>query len=115
MSKIITKVRKIQITFLFLGLMGVTACNDKESKEDEVNSVDKKSAIETELSVQHIDTADVLITKHKIWKNNKLFKEIVKRDTIPSLGDTLQIVEDENGNENDVKVKKDYEFYITVQ
>ncbi|WP_415324991.1 hypothetical protein [Chryseobacterium sp. MMS23-Vi53] len=107
--------RKIQIAFLLLGLMSVTACNDKETKEDEVNSVDKKSSIETELSVQHIDTADVLITKHKIWKNNKLFKEIIKRDTIPSLGDTLQVVEDESGNEHNANVKKDYEFYITVQ
>ena len=107
--------RKIQIALLLLSLMSVTACNESESKEDEVENVDKKSAIETELSVQHMDTADVLVTKHKIWKNNKLFEEIIKRDTIPSLGDTLQIVEDENGNERNAKVKKDYEFYITVQ
>lgn len=115
MSKITIKVRKIQIALLLLSLMSVTACSNSESKEDQVENVDKKSAIETELSVQHIDTADVLITKHKIWKNNKLFKEIINRDTIPSLGDTLQIVEDESGNEHDAKVKKDYEFYITVQ
>lgn len=95
--------------------MSIIACNDSESKEDEVESVDKKSAIETELSVQHIDSADVLVTKHKIWKNNKLFKEIIKRDTIPSLGDTLQAVEDEAQNEHIAKVKKEYEFYITVQ
>lgn len=107
--------KKIQITLIFLGLMSLTACNESESNQDEVESVDKKSAIETEFSVKHIDTADVLITKHKIWKNNKLFKEIVKTDTIPSLGDTLQIVEDEAGDEHQVKVKKDYEFYITVQ
>lgn len=115
MSKITIKVRKIQIALLLLSLTTVTACNENESKEDEVQNVDKKSAIETELSVKHIDTADVLITKHKIWKNNKLFREIVKTDTIPSLGDTLQIVEDEGGNEHSAKVKKDYEFYITVQ
>lgn len=110
-----TKVRKIQIALLFLGLMSVTACDESEQKEDEVENVDKKSAIETELSVNHIDSADVLVTKHKIWKNNKLFKEIIKRDTIPSLGDTLQTVEDEAGNEKKAQVKKDYEFYITVQ
>ena len=107
--------RKIQIALLLLSLMSVTACIEGESKDDEVENVDKKSAIETELSVQHIDTADVLVTKHKIWKNNKLFKQIIKRDTIPSLGDTLQIVEDESGNEHNAKMKKDYEFYITVQ
>lgn len=115
MSKITIKVRKIQIALLFLGLISVTACNDKEEKEDEVKIVDKKSAIETELSVQHMDSADVLTTKHKIWKNNKLFKEIITKDTIPGLGDTLQIVEDEKGNEHSTKAKKDYEFYITVQ
>lgn len=115
MSKITIKVRKIQIALLLLSLMTVTACSDTEPKEDEVENVDKKSAIETVLSVKHIDNADVLVTKHKIWKDNKLFKEIIKRDTIPSLGDTLQIVEDEGGNEKNAKVKKDYEFYITVQ
>ncbi|WP_312076938.1 hypothetical protein [Chryseobacterium sp.] len=107
--------RKIKIAILLSGLMMTAACEEKEYKEDEVNSVDKKSSIETELSVQHIDTADVLVTKHKIWKDNKLFKEIIKRDTIPALGDSLQMVEDANGNEHNTKVKKDYEFYITVQ
>jgi hypothetical protein len=108
-------VKKIKFSLLLSVVITLTACNDKEYKEDEVSSVDKKAAIETELSVQHIDTADVLITKHKIWKNGKLFREIIKKDTIPSLGDSLQIVEDENGNEHNANVKKDYEFYITVQ
>lgn len=107
--------RKIKIAILLSGLMITSACEEKEYKEDEVNSVDKKSAVETELSVQHIDSADVLVTKHKIWKDNKLFKEIIKRDTIPALGDSLQTIEDENGNEHTTNVKKDYEFYITVQ
>jgi len=108
-------VRKIKFALLFLSFLSIISCKDGEYKEDEVQNVDKKSAIETQLSVKHIDTADVLVTKYKIWKNNKLFKEIVKRDTIPSLGDTMQVVEDESGNEHNAKVKKDYEFYITVQ
>lgn len=115
MSKIVSKVRKIQIALMFLGFVSIMSCTGGDSKEDEVESIDKKSAIETELSVQHMDTADVLITRHKIWKNNKLFREIIKRDTIPALGDTLQVVNDEAGNEHRTNVKKDYEFYITVQ
>jgi hypothetical protein len=75
----------------------------------------RSTAIETELSVQHIDTADVLITRHKIWKDKKLFKEIIKRDTIPSLGDTLMESEDKNGVVHKDHTRKDYEFYITVQ
>ncbi len=107
--------RKIQIVLLSLGLLGIIACNEKEYKEDEVSSIDKKASIETELSVQHIDTADVLVTTHKIWKDKKLIKEIVKRDTIPSLGDTLMESEDKDGVIHKDKTKKDYEFYITVQ
>jgi hypothetical protein len=108
-------VRKITYCFLALGLITLTACNEKESKEDEVSSVDKKASIETELSVQHIDTADVLITKHKVWKDNKLVREIIKRDTIPGLKDSIMEVGDKDGYEHTTNVKKDYEFYITVQ
>jgi len=107
-------VKKTQIFFLLLGIVSLQSCNE-EYKEDEVNNIDKNASIETELSVKHIDTADVLITKHKIWKNHKLFKEIIKTDTIPSLGDTLVSAEDNDGYEQTAKTKKDYEFYITVQ
>ncbi|WP_407403818.1 hypothetical protein [Chryseobacterium sp.] len=106
---------KIKLYFIVLLSATLGSCGSSESKEDLVENVNKNAAIETELSVQHIDTADVLVTKHKIWKNNKLFKEIIKRDTIPSLGDSLQTVNDKEGNSHEVKAKKDYEFYITVQ
>lgn len=106
--------KKNQIFLLLLGILSLQSCNE-EYKEDEVSSIDKNASIETELSVKHIDSADVLITKHKIWKNNKLFKEIIKTDTIPSLGDTLVSGEDNDGYEQTAKTKKDYEFYITVQ
>ncbi len=106
--------KKIQIFFLLLGVLSLDSCNE-EYKEDQVSDIDKNASIETELSVKHIDTADVLITKHKIWKNNKLFREIIKTDTIPSLGDTLVSGEDNDGYEQTSKTKKDYEFYITVQ
>lgn len=104
-----------KLSLLFLVSLVLGACNSKESKEDLVEKVNKNAAIETELSVQHIDTADVLITKHKIWKSNKLFKEIITKDTIPSLGDSLRKVEDKDGKIHEVQAKKDYEFYITVQ
>ena len=104
-----------QIFVVFAASAVVISCNDKEYKNDEVNSVDRKGAVETQLSVVKGDSADVLVTKHNVWKNNKLVKEIVTRDTIPALGDTLSVVEDTNGNEQNAKIKKEYEFYITVQ
>ncbi|WP_294333970.1 hypothetical protein [uncultured Chryseobacterium sp.] len=109
------KVRRIKQISLIILLAGVFSCNEKEYKEDEVSSIDKKASIETELSVEHIDTADVLVTRHKIWKDKKLFKEIIKRDTIPGLGDTLMESEDKEGVIHKDHTKKDYEFYITVQ
>ncbi len=105
--------KKIKLSLLLIGVLAFTAC--EKEKEDAVNGVDKTGSIETELSVEHLDTADILITKHKIWKDKKLFKEIVKKDTIPSLGDTLVGGEDNDGNSHIVKTKKDYEFFITVQ
>lgn len=105
--------KKIKLSLLLIGVLAFIAC--EKEKEDAVNSVDKSGSIETELSVEHLNTADILITRHKIWKNKKLFKEIVKKDTIPSLGDTLVGGEDSDGNNHIAKTKKDYEFFITVQ
>ncbi|PKF75289.1 hypothetical protein ACL0VS_09895 [Chryseobacterium sp. PMSZPI] len=107
--------RKFKFYFLLTGVLMLTACTEKEGNEDEVNSVDKNASIETELSVEHLDSTDVLITKHKVWKKKTLVKELIKRDTIPSLGDTVKTIEDGEGYVRTDKTKKDYEFYITVQ
>jgi len=108
-------VKKIKWSLFLISGFTLLACSNNEFKEDEVSTVNKKAAVETELSIQHLASEDVLITKHKIWKDNILLKEIVKRDTIPSLGDTIQTVEDEEGNSHVAHTKKDYEFFITVQ
>ncbi|WP_148043557.1 MULTISPECIES: hypothetical protein [unclassified Chryseobacterium] len=107
--------RKFKFYFLSLGMLLLASCGEKESNEDSVNTVDKNASIETELSVQHLNTEDVLITKHKIWNKSKLVKEIIKRDTIPGLGDTVTTTEDAMGNVVTGRIQKDYEFYITVQ
>lgn len=86
------------------------ACEEK--KEDLSEKVNTDGAIETALSVEHIDNErDVLVTTHKIWRNNNLANEIVKYDTIPSLGKFSTT--DDNGTT--VNGQKDYEFYITVK
>ena len=100
---------------MLFGLVFISCSKPKEYKSDEVNSVDRKASIETEISVKNDSAVDILVTKHKVWKNDKLAKEIITYDTIPSLGDTLQTTTDSNGNEVTGKARKDYEFYITVQ
>jgi hypothetical protein len=100
---------------LFATLILVFAC-EQEKKEDLAENVNKEGAIETELSVEHLDNQyDILTTTYKIWANNALTKTIVKRDTLPTLGEFDADSTDDQGNEGKVKVKKDYEFYITVK
>lgn len=86
----------------------------EEQKDDIVQHINKDGSIETIVTVKHEKNYDVLITTHKIWVSNILDKTIVDQDTIPSLGETTQEGEDENGNTELITVPKDYEFYITV-
>lgn len=86
----------------------------EEQNEDIVQDINKDGSIETIVTVKHEKNYDVLITTHKIWVSNILDKTIIDQDTIPSLGETTQEGEDENGNTEMITVPKDYEFYITV-
>jgi hypothetical protein len=98
--------------FLMFSLAFVCYACDNEEKEDVTQTVDKTGAIETVLSTEHIDDAnDVLITSYKVWAKGTLVREIVRRDTVPSLGDFSET--DEQGKR--VQGKKDYELYITVK
>ncbi len=106
--------QKIRRLTSALPILLMFSCNNTESTDDTVQSVQKNASIETEVSVQHADSADILVTRHKVWVNNSLAREIINMDTIPALGDTLVTVE-QNGNTMQQSTKKDYEFYITVQ
>lgn len=106
-----------KVTLLGMGLFLFSflySCNEQEIKEDAVTDISKNRSVETVVSVEHADSVDILVTKHKIWNKNSLAKEIITRDTIPSLGDTV-ITVTKDGNEIQQTAKKDYEFYITVQ
>lgn len=92
----------------------MASCNKQETPEDVVKSISTNGSVETVVSVEHADSANILVTRHKVWVKNELAKEFVTRDTIPALGDTL-ITVNKNGIDLQQAVQKDYEFYITVQ
>lgn len=93
----------------------LAACN-KESNEDETTTVDHSGSVETSVSVQHADsTHDVLLTRHKIWYNNLEFKTVEYKDTVPALGMLNTDAENSSGDTQPVKVKKDYQIFITVK
>ena len=86
------------------------------SNEDETRAVNKEGAIESELTVVHLnDRQDILTTTHTIWVAGKVGKLIVHKDTIPSLGVINTEAENKDGDTKIVPVKKDYEFYVTVK
>jgi hypothetical protein len=68
--------------------------------DDKTQSVDRKGSIETAVSVQHADsTHDVLLTSHKVWLHDSVYKTLSYRDTIPALD----------------SIRKDYQIFITVK
>ncbi len=106
---------KKSVLFLaFVGIILFSACKDE--KEDITNDVDRSGAVETSVTVTHLnDSSDVLITKHIVWKNYTSFKTIYTHDTIPALGYENTTGENVEGETKDVRVKKDYEIFITVK
>jgi hypothetical protein len=101
-------------TMSCFALLAFIACGGEKEKEDRIQLKDmsKDGAIETVVSTEHLnDTFDIMITTHKIWKNNAQIKEVVYRDTLPSLGKMSA----ENTEGESKVVNKDYEFYITVK
>ncbi|RZL50286.1 MAG: hypothetical protein EOP00_05060 [Pedobacter sp.] len=89
------------------------SCDQKN--EDIVTEPNKDGSIETIVSVKHEDGFDILTTTHKVWVKNQLDKTLIKVDTLKSLGLTDVEAEDRDGYAETAKVKKDYEFYITVK
>ena len=97
--------KQILRLLLFSTLLFTTACgNEEQETKDrlETKDISRQAAIETVVSTEPLDdTAVLLVTTHKIWKQNALVKEIRQVDTLPAVSTATE--------------KKDYEFYITVK
>lgn len=90
----------------------VSACND-DNNEDQSKTVDKTGSIEVSLSTKHLDSLkDVLITHYTVWRQGVMVKQYDKTDTLPSLG--LTLAEDESNDINKT-IPRDYEFFVTVK
>lgn len=105
---------KLFVAIAVIILIATGCKNDK--KDDVTNDVNKEGSIETAVTVEHADsTNDIIITKHKVWRNLREFKTIEYRDTIPALGLTNVAAENEEGDTKSVRIKKEYEIFITVK
>lgn len=97
-------------SIMAVALLLLASCSDE--KEDVVEQINKEGAVETKMSVEHIDNQyDVIVTSHKTWVKGNLVKDITHRDTIPALGDFIET----NDKGEKVQGKKDYEIYFTAK
>jgi hypothetical protein len=90
--------------------------NTPAADEDQGTAVDHDGSVETAISVQHADsTHDIVLTSHKVWIKNSEYATIVHRDTIPSLDSLTTTVENDRGDSKVLRLKKDYQIFITVK
>jgi hypothetical protein len=105
---------KNHLLFTAFSMLLLFACTSERS-EDLVKEPNKDGSIETAIAVEHLPNVDILKTTHKIWVKGNLDKQIVTIDTLKKLGSETKIVEDENEEEKNVTVDKEYEIYLTVK
>lgn len=105
---------KSLLLFGSISVLLLSSC--KNENEDQVKQVDKNGSIEVSLSTAHIDSLkDLLTTHYTVWRKGIKVREFDKKDTVPSLGQFTTEGENDNGDTQNVKVKKDYEFFVTVK
>jgi hypothetical protein len=84
-------------------------------KEPAIAALQKNHSIEVSMETKRMgDTAVVLFTKQNVYIKGVLVKTILKTDTLPSPGDTIQTVESGDTVKN-VRVPKEFEFFVTVK
>ena len=89
--------------------------NSNNDDDPAVRTLDKAHAIEVTYETKHLpDSSVLLITHQNIYVKNQLVKSIVRNDTLPALGDSLQTMEDETSSEN-ARIPKEYEFFVTIK
>jgi hypothetical protein len=87
-----------------------------EENEDLTRDVNRNGSVESAIEVSDLDsTHRLLTTRHKVWVHDSVYRTIVYTDTLPALGLEHTVIENEDGDEKDVTVNKDYEIFITVK
>jgi len=103
-----------KISILSLCLLFMFAC--EEQNEDTTQQTNKDGSIVSTISTKHLnDSADVAIFSIQYYKNGQLVKSSNVFDTIPSLGKTTETVENDEGDEKEVKLPKEYVIYVTLK
>ena len=100
------------VFFCALLTLGAIACSDKEPA---VSSLNKEHSIEVTLETKKLNSSSMLlVTRENVYVKGNLVKTILKTDTIPALGDSIQSVS-LGDSETRTAIPKEYEFFVTVK
>lgn len=108
----------IFIVLLPLIIVGIVISRNlgNGDSEDRTQTLDRNGSVETGLSVVHADsTHDVILTTYKVWIRDTTYKTIVHQDTVPALDSMTTAAGNDNGDSRNIRVKRDYQLFITVK
>ena len=100
---------------LFFPLFVLAFFPSCEEEETETKNIDKSGSIEIVLSTKHMGGKDVFTLNRTFWANGIKQKEDFIIDTLQALPTIKEVGEDENGNEKELNVQKEYQFFITIK
>ncbi|HWB94576.1 MAG TPA: hypothetical protein VG605_22125 [Puia sp.] len=99
-----------------IGILISVSTTKDHAEDDKTQTIDRNGSLETALSVIHADSAhDVIITSYKVWVRDTAYATITHRDTVPALDSMATDAGNGNGDTRPIRVKRDYQFFITVK
>lgn len=105
--------KKQLFTVMAIAAIVFTSCEPQN--EDIVKTPSTDGSVEVQISTASTDKYDLLTIEKIVWVKGKIQKTHKSVDTIPSLGNTKEIGENEQGETKELVVPKKYELYITVK
>ena len=104
------------VALLVVAIGFIISLSSGDNHEDQTQAVDRNGSVETSLSVEHADSAhDVILTTHKVWVHNSQYATLIHRDTVPALDSMNTDAENGDGDTRSIRVKRDYQLFITVK
>jgi hypothetical protein len=102
---------KLFVIALFI--LSLISCSKKEPN---LSTLKKAHSIEVTFETKQMgDTSVLLTTRQNVYLKGSLVKSMIKTDTLPYPGDSIQTIQLENSTTNKVKIPKEYEFFVTVK
>ena len=102
-----------KLIFFFILIFSLISCSKKEA---DLSTLNKSHSVEVTFETKQLaDSTVLLTTRQNVYIKGKLVKAIFKTDTLPYPGDTIQTVESKNAVTSEVRIPKEYEFFVTVK